>query len=341
MNFKIVIFLISLLGIGAFVTKSPNLTHEESSGVVFQSTDGGKTWQDISTGLPKKIDPYTFYTENGNLLLGYEKGIFSKKNFHDATWQKEIFLNESVNQIFHSKTSPYIYNVDAGVLQKIENTGFWVPVLIGLKSKFILSILETQAGDILVGTTTGLFKSTDQGKSWKKTIENGNIYSLVEKDHIIMAGTDQGLIRSMNKGEKWETVLAEDGATISVKYIGNSFFAISQGYLIGKFSGELPSASANTLRRSKDGGKTWQHIDEHLAPFAFTYKVEDGRSPVRRINDVEGIQNYIFASIDNGVYRSADFGKTWELVLPSTENTYFSIATSGHVIYAVKKNAGC
>ena len=38
--------MISLLGIGAFVTKSPNLTHEESSGVVFQSTDGGKTWSE-------------------------------------------------------------------------------------------------------------------------------------------------------------------------------------------------------------------------------------------------------------------------------------------------------
>jgi photosystem II stability/assembly factor-like uncharacterized protein len=341
MNFKIVVFLISVFGLGAIVTTSPKITHEESSGVVFQSTNGGKTWQDISAGLPKKIDPYTFYTENGDLLLGYEKGIFHKKNFHDAKWQKENFLNQAVHQIFQSSTNPYIYSVDSGVLQKIENTGFWVPVLTELKSKFILSILETQAGDILVGTTTGLFKSTDHGKSWAKTYDKGYVYSLVEKDHIILAGTDQGLIRSMNKGDKWETVLAEDGATISVKYIGNSFFAISQGYLIGKFSGELPSASANTLRRSKDGGKTWQHIDEHLAPFAFTYKVEDSRSPVRRINDVEGIQNYIFASIDNGVYRSADSGKTWELVLPSTENTYFSIATSGHVIYAIKKNAGC
>lgn len=341
MNFKIVIFLISALGLGAIVTTTPKTNDAETTGVIFQSTDGGKTWQDISAGLPKKIDPYTFYSDEGNLLLGYEKGIISKKNFHDATWQKENFLNQPVNQIFHSKTSPYVYNVDAGVLQKIDNTGFWVPVLTGLKSKFILSILETQAGDILVGTTTGLFKSVDQGKTWTKTYDNGYVYSLVEKDQIIMAGTDQGLIRSINKGEKWETVLSDDGATISVKHIGESFFAISQGYLIGKFSGEMPSASANTLRRSKDGGKTWQHIDEHLAPFTFTYKAEDSRSPVRRINDVEGIQNYIFASIDNGVYRSADFGKTWELVLPSTENTYFSIATSGHVIYAVKKFAGC
>ena len=56
MNFKIVLFLISLLGIGAIVTTTPKSTNNESPGVVFQSTDGGKTWQDISAGLPKKID---------------------------------------------------------------------------------------------------------------------------------------------------------------------------------------------------------------------------------------------------------------------------------------------
>ncbi|HMU05742.1 MAG TPA: hypothetical protein PJ990_19045, partial [Saprospiraceae bacterium] len=125
MNFKIVIFLISALGLGTIVATSPKMTNEKTSGVIFQSTDGGKTWQDISAGLPKKIDPYTVYSDDDNLILGYEKGIISKKNFHDATWQKENFLNEPVNQIFHSKTSPYVYNVDAGVLQKIENTGFW------------------------------------------------------------------------------------------------------------------------------------------------------------------------------------------------------------------------
>lgn len=339
MNFQIISLVITFWGLIFNSGLKVDLANETKSGIVFQSSDGGKTWNDVSSGLPNKFDARSVFVERDELVLGYDKGIWRKKTSLVSVWEKENFLNETVSRIFPTKNGPLVYSYDAGLLQKIDVTGFWVPVWNEFKGKALFCMLETQQGDIFVGSDAGLFKSVDNGKSWKKVYDAALVFSLAEHDNVIIGGSDIGIIRSSNKGEDWESIIKQDGPTHSVKYLHGSFVAISQG---GQWLyGDAPSASANTMRRSNDGGKTWIHMDEQLTPFRYLYKLDDRRSPIRKINDVEHFQNYIFTSIDNGIYRSANFGKTWELVLPSIENTYFDIAICGKVIFAVRVFDGC
>lgn len=341
MNFQIISILIILIGLLTNNgTKSP--MHDSiAKGIVFKSIDGGETWSDVSEGLPKKFDIRAVFVDNAELLLGSENGIFRKRTSPESIWKKEQFLNEKVLRIFKSSTSEFIFSYETGIFQKIENTGFWIPALSELKDMFVMCVLETQNGDIFVGTDKGMYKSVDKGMMWKKVFNHETVYSLVEKDNIILGGTNIGLIRSTNNGEHWENVLNEDGPTYIVKHIQGNFVAVSLGKKIGACAGQLPAGSANTLRHSNDGGKTWSHMDEYLTPYLYNYKLTNNQSQVRKISDIEQYKNYIFTSIDKGVYRTSDFGKTWELILPSLENSYFDISVSGNTIYAVKLFDGC
>jgi len=341
MNFQIISIAIILFGL--MTNNGPKSTVHDSiaTGIVFKSIDGGETWSDVSEGLPQKFDPRAVFADNTELLLGSENGIFRKRTSPESTWKKDQFMNEKVLRIFKSSTSEFIFSYETGIFQKIGNTGFWIPALYGLKDMFLMCVLETQNGDILVGTDKGMYKSIDKGKIWKKVFNHEIVYSLVENDNIILGGTNVGLIRSTNNGEHWENVLNEDEPTFIVKYIQGNFVAVSKGKKIGACAGQLPAGSANTLRHSNDGGKTWYHMDEYLTPYLYKHKISNNQSQVRKISDIEQYQNYIFTSIDKGVYRSADFGKTWELVLPSMENSHFDIAVSGNTIYAVKLFDGC
>ena len=74
--------------------------------IVFRSTDGGQTWQDISKGLPENLREDSI---RGNSLFANDKGLFlrvgnglyhSTPNATGPFWTKEIFPDE------HSSIAP-------------------------------------------------------------------------------------------------------------------------------------------------------------------------------------------------------------------------------------------
>jgi photosystem II stability/assembly factor-like uncharacterized protein len=82
------------------------------------------------------------------------------------------------------------------------------------------------------------------------------------------------------------------------------------------------------VRASYDGGKTWQAIDA-------------GLPPSMKISSIIQMGDYFFCGHPNGIYRSRDKGKTWQLILPSIENKVFNLSVSGNVIYAIPSAGGC
>jgi len=74
MNFQIVSMVVMVFGL-LFNNSQKLIVHDKiTSGIVFESNDGGKTWNDVSAGLPEKFDPRTVFVDKDELLLGYEKG---------------------------------------------------------------------------------------------------------------------------------------------------------------------------------------------------------------------------------------------------------------------------
>jgi photosystem II stability/assembly factor-like uncharacterized protein len=291
--------------------------------IVFKSTDGGQTWQDISEGLPEPVkDDYgvgrnvSFADDNG-LYLSAGNGIYhNKPNSKTPFWKKEIFPDEH-SSITPGKTGIFAYNYwGGGIFQKTNGTGVWSPVFTNFQEKRVLSVFETAGGTIFICSDRGLFKSTNSGKSWKHV--GGLVGNLVESNGVLVATSMRGIIRSTDDGENWALVISEGGVGIDVERIEGGFAAIT-------FSTQ---SNTRRVRTSYDGGKNWQPIDAGLpAQLSIASIIQVGEN--------------FFCGHPTGIFRSSDKGKTWKLLLPSIEGKVFNLYVSGNVIYAIPRDGGC
>ena len=308
------------------VTDSQQKLNRNKSGVaniVFKSTDGGQTWQDISEGLPEPVKDddgvgrnVSFANDNG-LYLTDGNGLYhSKPNATAPFWTKE-FIPEH-NSITPGKTGIFAYNNDGHFLQKINGTSKWSPIYTNFQQKRVRSVFESAAGSIFICSDYGLFKSTNSGKTWKRVYTGGGAFSVVESSGVLMAICGTGIIRSTDDGESWDFVINEERRGFQVESIKGGFAVIF-----------YPTAKDTmSVRTSYDGGKTWQSIDEGL--------------PVNAtITSIIQVGENLFCANSKGVLRSSDKGKTWKLILPAIKDKVFNLSVSGNVIYAIPRNRGC
>ncbi|MFN0213085.1 MAG: WD40/YVTN/BNR-like repeat-containing protein [Saprospiraceae bacterium] len=304
--------------------------------IIFQSTDDGQSWQDISAGLPEKLGVGRISTNNGAVFLAAESKIFHSTNIGAATpvWQKEVFLEMENTEVYPGQTGNYIRSYGSGLFKNIPGTGVLIPLNNGLKDKDVRTVIETPDGAVFVGCESGIYKSSDGGNSWKQVLANDGINSFAAGEGVLICGTYKGLMRSTDGGEHWDTVLTEDGGAWKTDFFGGRFVAITQG---AKSYGE---GAANRMRSSSDGGLTWQRMDENLSSALFVFSQEENSSSVLNINDIKMAGQYLFCSCDAGIFRSADWGKSWEPVFNPYGMKMMQLGVSGKVIYAVKV-VGC
>jgi photosystem II stability/assembly factor-like uncharacterized protein len=184
--------------------------------------------------------------------------------------------------------------------------------------KGIIDIFETAKGTVFIvcDRGRGLFRSTDNGKNWKEVTRG--VWKMVESNGVLMANSINGVIRSTNDGETWETVISEGGVGIDIAPIDGGFAGITFN----------TRSDTRRVRTSYDGGKNWQTIDADLPPSM-------------KISSIIQVGDDFFCGHPNGIYRSRDKGKTWQMILPSIENKVFNLSVSGNVIYAVPSAGGC
>ena len=155
----------------------------------------------------------------------------------------------------------------------------------------------------------------------------------MESEGVLLATSQNGIMRSTDNGEHWESVINEGGVGIAVERIDGGFAAISYN----------TSTKSRRIRISLDRGKTWKAIDE-------------GLQPSLSISSIKQMGKYLICGHPDGIFRSSDMGKTWNMVHASLDMTYikignivpsndnrkvFKIYVSGNVLYAVAGNAGC
>lgn len=119
--------------------------------IVFKSTDGGQTWQDISKGLPEKLGQNGI---RGNSIFANDKGLFLKVGselYHstpNATapfWTKEIFHDEQ-RSIAPGKSGIFAYNYWGVHLKKTNGTSVWSLIFENFQEPRISSAFETAGG---------------------------------------------------------------------------------------------------------------------------------------------------------------------------------------------------
>ena len=327
--------------------------------IVFKSTDGGQTWQDISEGLPgpakdeNGVGGNVFFADGNGLYLNAGNGIYhSKPNAKGPFWNKESLPGEH-STIAPGKAGIYAYNHSCGgIFQQTAGTGVWSPVFTNFGEKRILSVFETSGGTIFIGSGKGLFRSTNGGKSWKQ-LQAGGWGKMAESNGVLLATSQRGIIRSTDDGEAWALVISEGGVGIDVERIEGGFAAITYSTV----------SNTRRIRASYDGGKTWQAIDAGLQPHGFVDPVlppVTANLPVGGFSDstwhpknttilpapvyittIIQVGETFFCGHTDGIYRSSDKGKTWKLAVPSVKGKMFKLCVSGNVIYGIQSESHC
>lgn len=333
------ILVLSLLFMMASCSSHPDLKTESAgtAKIVFRSADGGQSWQDISKGLPEDLRADSI---KGNSLFVKDKGLYVKVGnefYHNAPnatapfWAKENLSNEE-SSMAPGNLAKYYWGVN---LKKTNGTSVWSPVLESSQEMRMRSAFETASGAIFISTDGGLYKTTDDGKTWRRVHNEGMDGNMAEWDGVLVAISMQRIIRSVDQGETWATVNNKDGVAFDVKAINGGFAAISSDSELNK----------RRLSTSYDGGKTWQTIHSSLQDKAAIDSIGrswDDRPRLQTIfTSITKVGEDLFCTHRDGIFKSSDKGKTWKLLLSSVDNKAFGLFVSGNVMYAVRSKGGC
>jgi hypothetical protein len=157
-----------------------------------------------------------------------------------------------------------------------------------------LVVSPSNPNTLLLGTSTGLYCSSDAGKTWHAAgLDGVNATSLVQAGNTIFIG---GVRRS--PGAK--PVVVERGAYISARGPG-------------------------VLAASTDEGETWQQLHPRGLPSLDVQALAVDPANARALYAVPRA---------GGVYRSTDGGRSFKLVTPKVGGTPWALAVtqSGHLI---------
>ena len=162
-------------------------------------------------------------------------------------------------------------------------------------------------GPIIVGTYGGgVSRSDDSGNSWfqcNSGLTDLFVSSLLYHNGYLFAGTNGGVFRSSNNGLSWIPVNSGIYPPItSLMYINNKLFAATQNY---------------GILVSTDNGSNWSRLKGFFDlsqgyPLVsyFGYRGETVNSLACKI--YSSSQSLFVAGTNGGVYRSVDWGTSWD-----------------------------
>lgn len=213
-----------------------------------------------------------------------------------------------------------------------------------------ISAMASNSSTVFAGTYTGLYRSTNNGLNWLKSVNGANEYTIYD---VVIAGSDVfasfgGLIhRSSDNGLNWTFVGSQiTGASTSLFAAGNTIYAGSTGIYKSTNRGENWSM---IYAGSPDFYIEKLHvIGEHIL------RITDGSLSVSHDNGVTwiypvpiqgswktglaSIGNTLFLSTNQGVSTSINFGSNWTTVntgLPAPGNGWTQeIIANGTTLYA-------
>ena len=220
---------------------------------VYKSIDAGKTWKHIGLTHTQHIarieihptNPDIVYVAAQGALYGpsEDRGIYKSVDGGD-NWEKVLYVNPNTgcSELSMDMNQPNILYAAMWDHQRFP----WM----------------VRSG----GTGSGLYKSVDSGKTWKKIhkglpkemgkmaidvsrANSDRVYALIESDTEKDLG---GLFVSKNGGKSWSKVSGDNRLTQRAWYYIEVFAGTTNEH-------EVYVMSAPALR-SIDGGKTWERI---------------------------------------------------------------------------------
>ena len=280
---------------------------------VYKSTDAGKTWVHLGLDDTRHIARMAVDPRNPDIVfvaaLGHAWGANSERGLYRSsdggkTWKKAIFVDDktgAVDVVFDPSNSHILY---AATWQAVRSP--W----------------HLDSG----GAGSAIYKSTDEGATWKKleghglpkgpygrigiaaaTGGSGRVFALIEAQ-------SGGLFRSDNGGESWHKLTDDHRFTQRAWYFTHIFADPKNADVV---------YILNTgMYRSVDGGKSFNAI---RAPHGDRHGLWiDPENPERMIEGDDG-----------GATISADGGNTWTPQTNQPTAEFYHVATDNQFLYHI------
>jgi photosystem II stability/assembly factor-like uncharacterized protein len=213
----------------------------------------------------------------------------------------------------------YLCLATSNGLFTFERDDDWREIASGLKGQRVTSVIARE-GVILAGTTDGVFRSDDLGRSWRKASAGLALRHVrwmayhPDISDLEFAGTEPaGIFVSRDGAETWrecpEVAQLRDAHGWSLPYsreagcVRGLTFHGARAYAACEVGGVL---------RSDDGGQTWRRADGSSGdPDPYDPPAPLVCPDVHSIAVHPSSPDLVFAPTGGGLYRSSDGGATW------------------------------
>ncbi len=260
---------------------------------VYRSNDGGKTWNNVGLKDTRHIGKVIVHPTNPDVAfvaaLGHaygantERGIFRTRDGGKA-WEKVLYLGDRTggSDIVFDPQNPHV---------------LFAAMWEGHRTPWTLN----SGGD-----KDGLYRSNDDGTTWKRVEGNGMPEGPLGRIGVAVSGADSNVVYALIEAKKGGLYRSDDGGTNWTMINDDHRFRQRAWYFTHVWADPKDSNKvyiANTgLFRSNDGGKTFERLN---APHGDHHGLWiDPSNPNRIINGNDG-----------GATISIDGGKNW-----STQN---------------------
>jgi photosystem II stability/assembly factor-like uncharacterized protein len=271
---------------------------------VFKTTNGGETWTSPSAQLGNSdvfalaVDPSTPSTLYASTMsLSDFPDSLNKSTDGGVTWTESLTGHDVYALAFDPSAPATVYagTGDEGVLRSTDGGVSWNPVKAGAVDQpgpyvVALAIDPTAPATIYASTGAAVFKSTDGGGTWTKSVGGNAVGSFAidpSAPATIYAGTGgNGVLKSTDGGVNWSPVNAGlTGYNVAA-------LAIDPSTPTTLYAGTLDAG----VFRSTDAGGSWTPINAGLGSLAVNALAIDPSTPTR-----------LYAGTGSGVYEVDDY----------------------------------
>jgi photosystem II stability/assembly factor-like uncharacterized protein len=280
---------------------------------VYRSNDGGKTWTNIGLKDSRHIGKVIVHPANPDVAfvaaLGHaygantERGIFRTRD-GGKTWEKVLYLDERTGgiDIVFDPQNPHV---------------LFAAMWEGYRTPWMLN----SGGD-----KDGLFRSNDDGTTWKRVESGGMPEGPLGRIGVAISGADSNVIYALIEAKKGGLFRSDDGGANWSLVNDDHRFRQRAWYFTHVWADPKNAGTvyvANTgLFRSTDGGKSFDRI---AAPHGDHHGLWiDPHNPNRMINGNDG-----------GATISIDNGKNWSTQMNQPTAQFYHVTADNDFPYRV------
>ena len=280
---------------------------------VYKSTDAGKTWTNVGLRDTRHIGALIIHPTNPDIVyvaaLGHaygpnsERGVFRTRD-GGKTWEKVLYLDDrtgAIEVVFDPKNPHVLF------------AAMWE----GWRTPWTLN-----SG----GAKDGLYRSSDDGSTWKRIEGNGLPEGPLGRISVAVSAADANVVYALIEAKKGGVYRSDDGGEHWSLINEDHRFRQRAWYFTHLWTDPKNVDSiyiANTgLYRSTDGGKTFQRL---LAPHGDHHALWiDPNNPSRMINGNDG-----------GATITVDGGKNWTTQNNQPTAQFYHVAADNDFLYRV------